>query len=183
MVNHENYLRGIGYKRPPVHSRFVKGKSGNPQGRPKGTQVGSTLANLVNQTITVTLEGIPRKMPLTEALAMSLAHRALAGNTAAAREFMKIVDKVAEEQRIAEEKETRVKKIVVSWAEPKECNPALEKLGVIKRVEESWRIQTWVVEAAVARNSQLQFKEDDVQLLSNSMVDREAMQSILAPPA
>jgi Family of unknown function (DUF5681) len=25
----------VGYKRPPVHSRFQKGQSGNPRGRPK----------------------------------------------------------------------------------------------------------------------------------------------------
>lgn len=26
----------VGYKRPPVHSRFKKGQSGNPGGKPKG---------------------------------------------------------------------------------------------------------------------------------------------------
>lgn len=25
----------VGYKKPPLHSRFVKGRSGNPRGRPK----------------------------------------------------------------------------------------------------------------------------------------------------
>ena len=27
----------VGYRKPPMHSRFKKGKSGNPNGRPKGT--------------------------------------------------------------------------------------------------------------------------------------------------
>ena len=27
----------VGNKRPPKHSRFKKGKSGNPAGRPKGS--------------------------------------------------------------------------------------------------------------------------------------------------
>jgi hypothetical protein len=26
----------VGYRKPPVHSRFKKGQSGNPRGRPKG---------------------------------------------------------------------------------------------------------------------------------------------------
>ena len=178
MVDFNRNIGSVGYKRPPAHSKFVKGKSGNPKGRPKGTHVGSTLANLVNQTITVTVEGIPRKMPLTEALAMSLAHRALAGNTAAAREFMKIVEKVSSEQKNAEEKPDRIEKIEISWVSPKECNNSLEKLGAIKQVEESWRIQTWVVEAALKR-SRIALNESDKTLLGNSMVDRDALQSLL----
>jgi hypothetical protein len=178
MADCNRNIRGIGYKRPPAHSRFVKGKSGNPKGRPKATRVGSSLANLVNQTITVTLEGIPRKMPLTEALAMSLAHRALAGNTAAAREFMRIVEKVAAEQKLAEEKPDRIEKMVISWVDPKECNTSLEKLGAIKQVEENWRIQTWVVEEALKR-SRIALNEGDMALLGNSMVDRDALQALL----
>jgi hypothetical protein len=34
-MDNENEKSGVGYKRPPTHSRFKPGVSGNPGGRPK----------------------------------------------------------------------------------------------------------------------------------------------------
>ena len=34
----------VGYRKPPVHSRFRKGQSGNPGGRPKGMTSGRAAA-------------------------------------------------------------------------------------------------------------------------------------------
>ncbi len=178
-MGNPNGRGSIGYKRPPAHSRFAKGKSGNPKGRPKGKGVGNALANLINQHVTVTVDGAPRKMLLTEALVTSLAQRALAGNMVAAREFMKIAEKVSVEQKAIEEKSERIDGFRHVIVDPKECNVPLEKLGVIEEVADCWRIRTWVVEAAMARNRQLVLNGDDRQLLANSMVDAVALQPIL----
>jgi len=53
----------VGYGKPPTETRFVKGKSGNPSGRPKGTKNAATIfRDVTRQTIRVTENGIPREM-------------------------------------------------------------------------------------------------------------------------
>lgn len=36
--NQDNNNYQVGYGKPPKHSRWKKGQSGNPRGRPKGTR-------------------------------------------------------------------------------------------------------------------------------------------------
>jgi hypothetical protein len=173
----------VGYKRPPAHTRFAKGKSGNPKGRPKGARSAATLASVVNQTVSVTVEGVTQKMPLTEALAMSLAHRALAGNTGAAREFMKIAEKVAAEQKAIEEAPLTNYRIHFVGPDMKDCNLALQQLGVIQGKVGTWRICTWVVEAAFARNAQLLADEFNREIIAENMLNPEHLQMISSKAA
>jgi hypothetical protein len=57
----------IGYRKPPKHSRFRPGQSGNPKGRPKGARSLNTLAREVfGQTVIVKTAGGERKMNAVE---------------------------------------------------------------------------------------------------------------------
>jgi uncharacterized protein DUF5681 len=41
------HLSAVGYKRPPIHTRFKPGQSGNPSGRAKGSQNLKTLCHKI----------------------------------------------------------------------------------------------------------------------------------------
>jgi hypothetical protein len=75
----------VGYGKPPKHTQFQPGKSGNPQGRPKGTKnLKTDLAEELSEKILVHEGGQPRKLSKQRALVKALLTRALKGDVRAA---------------------------------------------------------------------------------------------------
>ena len=76
----------VGYRRPPVHTRFRKGHSGNPRGR--GAR-GKTLLEAIDQAmrrkVVVTENGARKKVPRIEVAARMVANKAAAGDLAVIR--------------------------------------------------------------------------------------------------
>ena len=71
----------VGYARPPVHSRFRKGSSGNPAGRPRGCRNLSTLVTEeLDKSVPVREGGRIRAMSKRAALLASMVNRALQGD-------------------------------------------------------------------------------------------------------
>ncbi|WP_119419674.1 DUF5681 domain-containing protein [Desertibaculum subflavum] len=81
----------VGYRKPPKATRFRKGKSGNPKGRPKGSRNLLTIvADELTERITVKENGKARRITKAEAMVKQLLARAMGGDTRAAFTIMKL---------------------------------------------------------------------------------------------
>jgi Family of unknown function (DUF5681) len=71
----------VGRGRPPKHTRFAKGASGNPQGRPKGSKnLATSLRAELRRRVTVTEDGRRKMIGKQEAVAKQLVNKAAAGD-------------------------------------------------------------------------------------------------------
>ncbi len=66
----------VGYGKPPRHTRFTKGQSGNPRGRPPGAKnLKTLLSEALNEPVIVTENGEHRKITKREAIITQLVNR------------------------------------------------------------------------------------------------------------
>jgi hypothetical protein len=73
----------VGYGKPPQHTRFKKGESGNPTGRPKGSKNLTTLLEKeLKQRVVVTENGRRRSITKQEAMVKHLVNKAVSGDRA-----------------------------------------------------------------------------------------------------
>jgi hypothetical protein len=71
----------VGFGKPPKNKRFVKGQSGNPSGRPKGSRNPATIIEKAcRESIQVMINGKTRIMSKFEAVMVQLVNQAVAGD-------------------------------------------------------------------------------------------------------
>src|SRR5215216_831037 len=81
----------VGYGKPPRHSRFKKGQSGNPKGRPKGSESAARLARrILNEKIVVRENGRRISITRREAMLKQLANKGIMGDLRSIREVLSL---------------------------------------------------------------------------------------------
>ena len=71
----------VGYRRPPKRTRFQKGRSGNPHGRPKGTlNLETVLTRTIQEPVVITEHGRTTTITKLEAAIKQLTNKAASGD-------------------------------------------------------------------------------------------------------
>ena len=87
----------VGYKKPPKSGQFQKGTSGNPKGRPKGSE---NLASIVLQESRKQVQmkgpGGSRKVTKLEATVIQMVNQSAQGESRARREYIPLVERAEE---------------------------------------------------------------------------------------
>jgi hypothetical protein len=82
----------VGYRNPPRHTRFTKGQSGNPRGRPPGAKSLKTLlSDALNEFVIVTENGGRRKITKREAIITQLVNRSASADFRAIKILLDMV--------------------------------------------------------------------------------------------
>jgi hypothetical protein len=100
-MTHPERLNGaryeVGYCKPPEHSRFQPGRSGNPSGRPKGGQNFKTLfQKIMKEQISLREGSVTKKISKAEAILRGLAISAMKGDTRSVMALFKLAEQTGE---------------------------------------------------------------------------------------
>ena len=83
----------VGYGKPPVHTRFQPGTSGNPRGRPKGrTSPSALIDKILAQKVTFSDGRAVRRVSLLEAGLISVSAKAAKGDLKAMQFVLNLVE-------------------------------------------------------------------------------------------
>ena len=143
-----------GYGKPPSASRFQRGQSGNPKGRPRGRHNRPPYDSVLGQMVTIKEEGAERRVTAAEAFLLYMTKRGLDGDGAAARSTMAAI----EEARLTRGARdgADIRSIISIVVTPGSVNTALEPLRMAVKLDHHWptvrmMLEPWLVEAALSR--------------------------------
>ena len=85
----------VGYGKPPRHTRFKKGQSGNPRGRPSGSKnLATVLSEALNELVIVAENGGRRKITKRQAIITQLVNQSAKADWRATKILLDILQAI-----------------------------------------------------------------------------------------
>ncbi|MGN3973662.1 DUF5681 domain-containing protein [Tsuneonella sp. SYSU-LHT278] len=162
----------VGYGRPPTATRFRRGQSGNPRGRPRNRKREIPHDAILGQMVTIREDGRERRVTAAEAFLLQLTQKGLAGDSAAARSSLEAIEKARAARQDSGPSGQEV--ITISFIRLG-IETIIDALGIATKKyprDESrvrWELNPWIVEAALARMGRQQLSiEEQREVFANT---------------
>jgi hypothetical protein len=108
----------VGYGKPPKHTRFCKGQSGNPRGRAKNTRnLKIELRSVLDETLSLSMAGREVKLSARKAMLLALRNKALKGDTRAIGLMVTMLERLLPETLMEEVQNTVARDDLAIFAE------------------------------------------------------------------
>ncbi len=85
MFDDEDDDNSVGYGNPPKNTQFKKGKSGNPKGRPPEKVLHLVVEQILNEKVTIMVNGEKKMMTKKEAVFQQLINESMKGKSTATK--------------------------------------------------------------------------------------------------
>lgn len=146
--------RNVGYGRPPYKSRFPKGKSGNPKGRPKGRTNTLPYEDVLGQLVTIKNGGHELRVTVAQAFLLYMAKQGLENDSASTQ---LAGNALARARMLSSARDgPQIRMIVHVILSPGSVTAALEALRMARKIDRyhdsaKMMLEPWLVEAALER--------------------------------
>ena len=147
--------RGAGYRNPPKASRFTKGRSGNPKGRPRGSFRQPPYESVLGQKVTIRTDGQERRVTASEAFLLHITKKGLEGDGPAARAALAAIEQARARQVFDDGPQVDII-ILRALITPGSVSMAVQPLRMARKLDAlrpsvKVKLEPWLVEAALAR--------------------------------
>lgn len=163
MISEEEPSEAVGYGKPPSVTRFRKGQSGNPRGRPRNRTRELPYDGVLGQMVTIRENGQKRRVTAAEAFLLQLTQKGLAGDSGAARASLEAI----EAARASRGEEHATVRVIILKSIGSGAISILEKLKLARLKHPSdqkrvrWEFNPWIVEAALKRMGERQLDREE----------------------